>query len=270
METGRRYVVFWRALAAGLLLGSVMVASVLLSRAGHDSETRPARTERAARLSPALPPMRARGCTDTWLKTAQTDWTVATNWSAGRVPTTADRVCVPEGAIVWLHGNATAVASIAVEGTLSLTDGAALVLDNPAQRSTVETLVLNHSKVGGRSPLVITGTFDWENRGELAGPAPVTVAKRANASFAPGPGGKGTVRAPLVINGRFDLASGALYVGSDVTNRGYMHVVYSSPTGHPAGLLDLRGRPLPEVNTGRDLKPGAPTGTSGKVPLAGP
>jgi hypothetical protein len=264
-----RYTTFWRALAAGLLLGSVMVASVLVSRAGDNSPSEAARTSRAAELTRHLPAMRAHGCTDTWLTTAVTDWAVPSSWSAGRIPTPADRVCIPDGAVVWLHGYATAVASIAVEGTLSLTDGAALVLDNPAQRSSVETLVLKHSKIGGRSPLLITGTFDWESGGEFAGPATVTIAKRAEASFNPGPGGKGTLRAHLVIDGKFDLASGALYVGSDITNRGYMHIAYSSPTGLPAGLLNLRGQPLPEVNTGTDSNPAAPTGTPARPPLAG-
>src|SRR3954453_10359778 len=264
-----RYTTFWRALAAGLLLGSVLVASVLLSRTAHESSTAP-KPSRAAVLTPALPAMRAKGCTDTWLKTAQTDWTVATSWSAGRVPTPADRVCVPDGAVVWLHGQATMVASIAVEGTLSLTDDAALVLDNPSQRSRIETLVLNHSKLGGRSPIAITGTFDWEDAGELAGPGEVTITKRANPSFDPGPGGKGTVRNLLVINGRFDLASGAIYVGSTITNHGYMHVVNSSRTGHAAGFLNMAGRPVPEINTGIDLNPAAPTGAPAKPPLAGP
>lgn len=265
---GGRYIAFWRALAAGLLLGSVMVASVLFSRAAHSS--RPAaRTSQSAVLTQPRP-MRARGCTDTWLKTSLTEWTVAANWSAGRVPTVADRVCIPDGAVVGLHGYATVVASIAVDGTLSVTDGAALVLDNPAQRSSVETLVLNRAKLGGRSPLAITGTLDWESGGELAGPATVTIAKRANASFDPGVGGKGTVRCRLVINGTFDLASGALYVGSAITNRGYMHVVNSSAGGYAAGLLDLRGRPVPEFNRGTDLNPKAPTGTPATPPVAGP
>jgi hypothetical protein len=186
------------------------------------------------------------------------------------VPTRADRVCIPDGAVVSLHDYATVVASIAVEGTLSLTDGAALVLDSRAQRSSVETLFLNRAKLGGRSPLVITGTLDWESGGELAGPATVAIAKEANASFDPGPGGKGTVRCRLVIDGKFDLASGALYVGSVITARGYMHIVNSSVSGHPAGLLDLRGRPLREVNRGTDLNPNAPTGTPATPPVAGP
>src|SRR5689334_24010148 len=104
MRSGR-YTVFWRSLAAGLLLGSVMVASVLFSRgSGHSS--RKTHTTSVAVLRSSSKPMHARGCTDTWVGSTQTDWTIAGNWSAGRIPTPADRVCVPDGAVVWLHDKA--------------------------------------------------------------------------------------------------------------------------------------------------------------------
>lgn len=98
----------------------------------------------------------------------------------------------------------------------------------------------------------------------------MTIAKRADASFDPGVGGKGVVHAPLVIDGTFDLASGALYVGSVIENRGYLHIVNSNPAGLPAGMLDLRGRPLPETNSGTDVNPGQAPGAPGTPPAAGP
>jgi hypothetical protein len=266
----KRYSDFWRALAAGLLLGSVLIGAAVVVRS-HDSgsEQAPQPALPAATSATRLRPMRARGCTDTWTAaTTTSDWTSAANWSAGRIPGPADRACIPDGALVSLsNGTSTAVGSVAVEGTLSLDGRAVLDVDDPARPSSIVVLVLRNATLRGRSPLTVTGTFSWDNGGVLEGPGPMRLGRRSNTTFDPGDGGKGVLKRPLLTYGEFDLASGAVYVVGHITNFGNMHGNVRSPRGFPAGFLDGAGRPV--KLTGK-VPPGLVPGSSGRPSAARP
>jgi hypothetical protein len=258
---------FWRAVAGGFLLGCALIGAVVVGRwSSHDHKATRSSTPRLVKLTPHLPPMRAHGCTDTWVATrGGTDWTFPGNWSARRVPSQDDRACIPDGALVLLNGARATVASVAVEGTLSMDNAAMLDLDNASQRSSFEVLVLQNARLEGRSPVIVTGTFSWLRGGVVEGPAPITLARRSVTGFDAGDGGRGVLlRRLMLARGRFELISGALYVTGKITNFGHMVVNNISPRGYPAGLLNAKGRPVAITGKLRkQVPPGVQPGTPG-------
>jgi hypothetical protein len=261
-----RYSDFWRATAAGLLLGSVLIGAVLFSRHGHESRKgRP--TPTAVVLADRLPPMRAKDCTDTWTNaTSGTNWANSLNWSAGRPPTPDDRACIPDGALVTLNAQSVSIAGIAVEGTLALGDGAVLDLTDPARVSKFEVLVLKNATLTGRSPVEVTGTLSWQNGGVIAGRGPMRLDRHSNTTFDAGIGGAGAVRRPMLAYGRFELTSGAIYVHAPITNAGYMHLDYGYQRGFAAGFLNPSGRPVRLTGNGRRSPATLMAGDPGKAP----
>jgi hypothetical protein len=117
---------------------------------------------------------------------------------------------------------------------------------------------------------VVQGVLGWMKGGSIDGPGGMLLSKGSSTTFDAGDGGKGVLKRRLVARGRFELVSGALYLGSvRVTNTGDMTVNTKSPRGFPAGLLNLDGRPVRiTVRRRSEVPPGATTGTPGRPPAA--
>ena len=85
-----------------------------------------------AQLLPAgyVPPV-APTVTKTWIGAAGGNWNVATNWSAGAVPTAADNVYIglPAGQAVTISSGAVTVNSLTCDGDLTLSGNATLNLN---------------------------------------------------------------------------------------------------------------------------------------------
>jgi hypothetical protein len=107
-------------------------------------------------------------CDVTWTGEAGDGlWQTSGNWSAGSIPTSEERVCIPAGATVEISGGANAAASITGEGSLAMTGGS-LELTDAAQTSTLDTLLLREATLTG------PGTLDVEHSLRLAGSAAMT------------------------------------------------------------------------------------------------
>ena len=99
-------------------------------------------------------------CTDTWSGGSSGSWQTASNWSSGKVPSSADVACVGVGVAVEVSGGANAAGVLDDEGTLVLRGGS-LELTSSLEESTVHVLTLSGGKLSGAAKLVVSSSLSW-------------------------------------------------------------------------------------------------------------
>jgi RHS repeat-associated protein len=160
-------------------------------------------------------------CTDKWTGGSSGSWQTASNWSTGKVPTSADVACVGVGVTVEVSGGANAAGVLADEGTLVLRGGS-LELADALEESTVHAFTASGGRLTGAAKLGVSASLSWtETTMEGSG----STVLKASAS--------GTVRASSVtlserrlVNegtltlsaGFIELASGAVFSNSGTFN----------------------------------------------------
>lgn len=106
----------------------------------------------------ACQPIVPTDCTTDWVAGGPGDWADPGNWSGGTTPGPADVVCAPAGSTITLDSDAT-VAGVALDGTLTVTDGS-LTLTRRDRTSRFGELEVTGGRVGGTT-LVDAGTLTW-------------------------------------------------------------------------------------------------------------
>lgn len=99
-------------------------------------------------------------CTDKWTGGSSGSWQTASNWSTGKVPTSADVACVGVGVTVEVSGGANAAGVLADEGTLVLRGGS-LELASALEESTVHALTASGGTLKGAAKLGVSSSLSW-------------------------------------------------------------------------------------------------------------
>ena len=160
-------------------------------------------------------------CTDKWTGGSSGSWQTASNWSTGKVPTSADVACIGGGVTVEVSSGANAAGVLADEGTLVLRGGS-LELSSVLEESTVHAFTASGGRLTGAAKLGVSASLSWtETTMEGSG----STVLKASAS--------GTVRASSVtlserrlVNegtltlsaGFIELVSGAVFFNSGTFN----------------------------------------------------
>lgn len=99
-------------------------------------------------------------CTDTWTGGSSGSWQTTSNWSTGKVPTSADIACIGAGVTVEVSSGANASGVLADEGTLVLRGGS-LELANALEESTVHALTASGGTLKGAAKLGVSSSLSW-------------------------------------------------------------------------------------------------------------
>ena len=160
-------------------------------------------------------------CTDKWAGGSSGTWQTPSNWSTGKVPTSADVACIGASTTVEVSSGANVAGVLDDEGTLVLRGGS-LELVSALEESTVHVLTADGGTLTGAGKLGISGSLSW-TEGKMEGSGS-TVLKTAAS---------GTVRASSVplserrlVNegtltlkaGSIELANGAVFTNSGTLN----------------------------------------------------
>lgn len=88
-------------------------------------------------------------CTDTWTGPATGDWTTASSWSEGTVPTDHDQACVPSGTSVEVSGGGTNhVGRIDAAGTVAISGGSLSIDDDSAPSQISDLSLVTSAQTG--------------------------------------------------------------------------------------------------------------------------
>jgi RHS repeat-associated protein len=236
-----------RARAAARWRAAGAAATMLTSPAGFTAFELPAAWSRGSRVSPrrslswfvatrslgclaalvvavvafALVPARASAeplCTDTWTGSSEGHWTVAGNWSKGKVPSSTDVACIGTGTTVEVNEGANQVEALEDKGTLVLFGGA-LELAGTLEASTTASLTLGGGTLLGPGSLHITGSLEWHG-GTMAGSGSTVLESGSTATI--GVGADVLSERSLVNHGTVTMSSGLfnLELGASITNAG--------------------------------------------------
>jgi hypothetical protein len=99
-------------------------------------------------------------CTITWDGGVSGSWHTPSNWDPERVPGPSDVVCVPAGATAAYTEGVSSVATVLVEGTLSL-GGGTLAVTSTTDPSTIVTLDQVAGQLDGAATVLLTGHSTW-------------------------------------------------------------------------------------------------------------
>jgi RHS repeat-associated protein len=145
VHTGTR-VAWTRATRSVGLLALLLVAGLSLGAAGASAE-----------------PL----CTNKWTGGSSGSWQTASNWSTGKVPTSAEVACIGAGVTVEVSGGTNAAGVLADEGTLVLRGGS-LELANALEESTVHALTASGGTLKGAAKLGVSSSLSW-TEGKMEG-----------------------------------------------------------------------------------------------------
>ena len=221
-------------------------------------------------------------CTITWDGGASGSWHNPANWNPDRLPGSGDVVCIPAGANVTHSESTTSVATVLVDGVLSLASGT-LTVTSTADPSTIATLDQSAGTLDAAATVLLTGSGGngsiWTG-GRMAGPGTTRVASGATLDISAGPvslaaGRSLDVRGTLTWSGGSYITQGGtasgLFVGSgglfDITSDGSTYVPMSIRSG--GTLRKSGGSWFTEIGT--SLKNGGRIEVlSGTIAVTGP
>ncbi|MCZ2341134.1 MAG: choice-of-anchor A family protein, partial [Bacteroidales bacterium] len=106
-----------------------------------------------------------------WVGGSTGFWDVASNWSGGIVPTTADDVTVPAGVTVTVRSGSATANSISGTGSLVITGGTLTL----GAASTVGSFAQSGGTLAGAGDLTVTGTLSWTS-GTMSGAGTTIIA----------------------------------------------------------------------------------------------
>lgn len=145
-------------------------------------------------------------CTDTWSGGSSGSWGTASNWSAGKVPTSVDVACVGASVTVEVSGGANAAGVLEDEGALLLRGGS-LELANALEGSTVHAFTMTEGHLKGAATLDVSSAFSW-TEGVMEGSGSTVLQGAASGSIFAGSVSVSERR--LVNEGTLTLTAGAL------------------------------------------------------------
>ena len=118
----------------------------------------------AGYISPSAPTP-----TNSWIGASGGNWSVASNWSTGVVPTSADDVSIniPAGQTVTISSGTVSVKSLTCNGNLTISGNATLNLNGTSCIN--GNLTLAGGTLGGTGALTVTGAFDVTGASWLTG-----------------------------------------------------------------------------------------------------
>ena len=185
--------------------------------------------------SDVVAPAGTSGCTTVWSGASGTaDWQTAGNWSAGQVPSAADRACVASGAMVRVAGP-TQVGSLDGDGGVSL-EGGSLQLTDATTPSTVGRFVQSDGILTGAGTLTISESLTWSG-GTMAGPGATVLGAEATGTMSGSGSGyvgvRSTLDRTLRIDGTLHEDGGVVFLESNglIDNRGTFVVNTESTQG---------------------------------------
>ena len=220
-------------------------------------------------------------CTITWDGGASGSWHNPVSWNPDRLPGPGDVVCISAGANVTYSESGSSVATVLVDGVLSLADGT-LTVTSTADPSTIATLDQSAGTLDAAATVLLTGSgangSSWTG-GRMAGPGTTRIASGATLDI----GGAGAVTlaagraldvgGTLTWSGAYLLHGGTssgIFVGSgglfEMTGYGHTYVPLSIRSG---GTLRKSGGWITEIGT--SLKNGGRIEVlSGTIAVTGP
>jgi hypothetical protein len=221
-------------------------------------------------------------CTITWDGGASGSWHNPASWNPDRLPGPGDVVCIPAGANVTHSESATSVATVLVDGVLSLASGT-LTVTSTADQSTIVTLNLGGGTLDAAATVLLTGSGangSFWTGGRMAGPGATRIASGATldlsgSSFVTLAAGRSLdVRGKLNWSGGYILQGGTssgIFVGSgglfDITSDSSTYVPLSIRSG--GTLRKSGGSWFTEIGT--SLKNGGRIEVlSGTIAVTGP
>jgi RHS repeat-associated protein len=104
--------------------------------------------------------------TTRWIGGAAGNWSTASNWSTGVVPSTSDIVGIGPGESVTLASGTVTVAGVVSTGTIDLQPNATL---NVTGNSVVNSLTMSAARINADGVFVMTGVTTFNNLSTLAG-----------------------------------------------------------------------------------------------------
>ncbi len=121
-------------------------------------------------------------CTNSWTGPSEGEWGVGSDWSAARVPTSADVVCIGSGNTVRIvEGYANQAGVLQGEGTLALWGGS-LEVSNNLEVSKLHALELGGGAMTGAATVDISGSLSWE-AGAMSGGGSTVILPGATATL---------------------------------------------------------------------------------------
>ncbi len=163
----------------------------------------------------------AAECTTTWTGPAEGSWATAGNWSTGKVPTSADVVCIGSGNTVNVTTGSQQAGLVQGEGSLAISGGT-LTLNSTEEPSTISTLKQSGGTLTGPGDLEITSSFLWTGSNTTMSGTGKTIIK-SSATLEPSSGASLTLNErTFVNNGTVTFSSGNFYVwnGGVIENNG--------------------------------------------------
>jgi RHS repeat-associated protein len=121
-------------------------------------------------------------CTDTWTGPAEGWWSVAADWSAGKVPSSTDVACIGSGKTVKIEEGTNVVSVVQGEGALVFSGGV-LEIASALEVSKIGSLTMRSSaKLTGAGTLEIGGSFSAEG-GQMRGSGSTVLLSGASGSI---------------------------------------------------------------------------------------
>ncbi len=142
-------------------------------------------------------------------------WSVAANWSEGRVPEASDVACIGSGATVRVTGSGNVVGTVQGEGTLEVVGS--LEVASGFEPSSLHGLAISGGTLTGVASVEVTGTLSWEYGG-YEGSGELVVGSGASGTWGDvWIGGSGVVRNEGTVTlgtGTFTMTETARFVNA--------------------------------------------------------
>lgn len=161
-------------------------------------------------------------CTDTWTGPSEGSWETASDWSAGKVPTSTDVACIGAGKKVEVGGGLHVAAVVQGEGTLYLYYGT-LELTSLFEVSQVHNVEIWEGNLTGAGSLEVLTSLLWRSKSTLAGSGDLVISRGATAVMSKWESPRHTVNRSVINEGTMTLSEGAnleVGEGATLTNRG--------------------------------------------------
>jgi hypothetical protein len=148
-------------------------------------------------------------CTDTWTGASEGEWSTATNWSKGTVPSSSDVACVGSGKTAHVAAGSNHAGVVQGKGALRITGGS-LEVSSASEASSIASLIQSEGTLSGAATVEASGSFEWTG-GTMSGSGKTIVAGSVT----------GTVRSNLLAqrtlvnegtlstSGLFEMSNGA-------------------------------------------------------------
>jgi hypothetical protein len=181
-------------------------------------------------------------CTDTWTGPAEGEWQTESDWSTGKVPTSASVACIGAEKTVNIPNSSFQVGVLLDKGALVIQGGASLEVTNALEASSIHSLTLSHGTLTGIAQVDVTSSFSAGGYSALSGSGGVIIES----------GATGTISSAMYLSTATLKNTGTLTISGSGYIQGEGHgVVTNSGTLYVNREGEgLEGREATLVNTG--------------------